>query len=106
MNNNVTSRVPTVGMGATASFGSDEYPYTVIQIASPKKIIVQADSSKMSAGGEYFGNQDWTISRNRNGATMTVSLRKNGRWVNAGCGMWTSGNVVLGKRYRREDPSF
>lgn len=98
---------PTIGMGATAGYGSDCYPFTVIEVSkSAKKIVVQSDSAVMAKDGEYFGQQKWVITRNENGGRQEFTLRKNGRWVTPGCDMWSTGNLVLGHRHRSEDPHF
>lgn len=34
---------PEVGMGATEVVGSDRYPYTIVKVVNPKKIVVQRD---------------------------------------------------------------
>jgi len=38
---------PQVGMGATTGFNGDCYPYTVIEVRSPKTILVQSDNYKV-----------------------------------------------------------
>ena len=103
---NKTPITPEVGMGATAGFGSDCYPYTVIEIVSPKKIVVQADDAVMNTKGEYYGNQVWDITSNPHGGKNTYTLRKNGRWVMVGCELNSTVNLSLGHRHRYEDPHF
>jgi hypothetical protein len=34
------------------------------------------------------------------------TLRKNGRWIKEGCGLWETGGVHFGKADNYRDPSF
>lgn len=104
---NTPQKTPEVGMGATGGAGSDCYPFTIVEVVSPKTIVVQADSAVMNSKGDYFGNQIWDITPNPNGGKETYTLRKNGRWILKGSPMtdhWSG--ISIGHRRRYEDPHF
>lgn len=70
--------VPTVGMGATECHPSDRYPYTVIEVITPRKIVVQADTYR-------WAGDDFEYTLNPNGTTYVVTLRKDGKWRVQNC---------------------
>lgn len=93
---------PKVGDGATISYGSDRYPYTVIEVSkSGTRIRIQEDEAVLTNGSPYE-DQEWSYSRNKDGAVKTASLRKDGRWRLMGCEIY----VYLGSRSRYNDPCF
>jgi len=99
--------LPVIGMGATAGYGSDSYPYTVIAIsANGKTITVQADDHKPAPGHHYINNQVYTYSPNPEGETKVFTLRDNGRWVLKGEGKKNGLRLGLGHRRYYQDPSF
>ena len=97
-----------VGMGATTGFNGDSYPYTVIAVLSPKKIVVQADDYKVLEKDAMYkeGSLECEFSRNPNGQTRTLTLRKNGRWVGAGEGMRAGFGWYIGERAYSRNPHF
>jgi hypothetical protein len=99
------SAEPTVGMGATEIMHSDRNPFTVVEVISPRKIVVQAD--------KYTRTDDWGMSdcqryeyeRDPEGRVRTLTLRKNGRWVQVG----DSGkgrSFAIGLRQKHHDFSY
>ncbi len=99
--------IPAVGMGATAGYGSDSYPYTVIKIsANGKTLVVQADNHKPAPGFDYYSNQVYTYTPNPEGETKTFTLRDNGRWVLKGESKKGGLRLGLGHRRYYQDPSF
>jgi hypothetical protein len=94
-----------VGEGATMGFGSDCYPYTIIQVVSEKKVVIQADRSKLVSGNILTEAQEYEYSRDPNGTTLVVTKRKNGKWYPQGQSM-NSQSVYLGGRRAYRDPSF
>lgn len=99
--------IPVLGMGATAGYGSDRYPYTVVAIsASGKQITVQADDYKPAPGHHYINNQVYTYTPNTSAETKVFTLRDNGRWVLKGESK--KGGLCLGLGHRRHyhDPHF
>lgn len=96
---------PEVGMGATYGVGSDCYPYTIVEILSPRRIVVQADSYTALPGNDPFSeNQSYEYFRNPQGHLVTLSLRKNGRWVPVGQSNY--GGFAIGHRRFYQDPCF
>jgi hypothetical protein len=68
---------PKIGMGATEIMGTDRYPFTIIQIASKNRLIVQAD--KYSAiGTNTANNQNYEYKPDTNGKTEKLILTKYG----------------------------
>lgn len=63
MKNKIT---PEVGMGVTQGVGSDSYPYTIVEVLSPRRVVVQADSFKALPGSDPFGYQKYEYFRNPN----------------------------------------
>jgi hypothetical protein len=99
--------VPVVGMGATAGYGSDSYPYTIIAVsANGKTITVQADDHHPAPGCDHFTNQVYTYTPNPNGSTKVYTLRSNGRWVLKGDTMKGGQAIGIGARRYYQDPSF
>jgi hypothetical protein len=99
--------IPVVGMGATAGYGSDRYPYTVIKVSTNgKTITVQADDYKPAPGHHYINNQVYTYTPNPQGETKVFTLRDNGRWVLRGESKQGGLCLGLGVRRHYHDPSF
>ena len=72
---------PTVGMGATMLMATDRHAGTIIRIVTPKKIIVQRDTSTRTDNNGMSESQTYDYTPDTNGEQYTVTLRKNGRWV-------------------------
>lgn len=97
---------PVVGMGTTKNVGSDRYAYTIIQVLSPRKIVVQLDRQRCVSGNECTSEvQDWECTPDPNGVTAIVTRRSNGRWVMMGQDMHSSG-FSIGHRSPHYDPHF
>jgi hypothetical protein len=97
---------PNVGDGATLQVGSDRYPYTVIAVLTPKKIVLQEDNAiRTDDRGYYTESQQYRFERNERGETIVATLRSNGKWVSKG-GRLTDPGFYLGERSAYRDPSF
>jgi len=97
---NVKGPEPVVGMGATKYLYTDRHPYTIVEVISPKKIVVQADSTKADPdkpGGP--GYQNWVITPNPDGYKETLTLRKDGKWRRVGESLQSSGYLIGGRDY-------
>lgn len=105
MNETITPVTPKVGMGATGVFGSDCYPYTIVEVKSKTRIVLQEDTAFVGEGHDFFENQVWEFSRNPDTPKIEVSRRKNGRWVEVGVDVDCNG-YVIGQRRRYIDPHF
>ena len=76
---------PEVGMGLTLELPRLHVPFTIIQVLTPRKIVVQEDA----VAGVQVYQQEWdsdrdpsiTISRDPSGETVTLSKRKSGKWA-------------------------
>lgn len=101
-----TQMKPEIGMGVTYCIGSDRYPCTISKVVNDRQIEVQADEFRADVGHDYYGNQKWIIIQNPDGTPTTLTLRKNGRWVQAGETMNSSGLYRIGERDAYQDPSF
>lgn len=77
--------VPEVGMGATQVCFSDRHAFTVVEVSkSGKRITVQQDKATRTDKNGMSDCQDYTFEPNPNGSKHTLSLRKNGRWIEVG----------------------
>ena len=95
---------PIVGMGATLSFGSDRYPYTIIKVSNTSKTIsVQADIAVSTLENREWGErQEYQYTSNPNGIVYQASLRKDGCYRVRRSDI----PVLIGIRRRFEDPCF
>lgn len=96
---------PEVGMGATAGYGGDCYPYTIVSVSkSGRQIEVQRDEAKYNGPQRGFGDngkaEDWEFTPIPDSHKYTVKLNKNGQWKGVG------GFCTIGHRMYRQDPHF
>ncbi len=103
---NSKSPTPAVGMGATELQWTDRSPYTIVEVKSASRIVVQADSSKRIDGNGMSESQDYEYSPNPNGRKVVVTLRKNGRWVAEGQPAKNGTTFAIGYRDAYHDFSF
>ena len=112
---------PKIGMCATMFCGTDRWPMIVTEIISPKVIRVdymsndEYDHEKITTedGVEFFPNY-MTCKHVKINEDMTsivpegkiYTLRKNGRWMPKGHGMWETGAIMLGVADMYRDPDF
>lgn len=95
--------IPVVGMGATYLMYSDRHPYTVIEVKSRTRIVVQEDHHiRVDKNGAFTEQQDYEYFQDKNGRKYELSLTKNG-WKLKG-----QPTTRFGLGYRREyyDYSF
>lgn len=103
--NNYKSAPPQVGMGATELWYSDRYAYTVIQVVSSRKIVVQRDRAVRTDNNGMSDAQSYRYEADPNGKTHTLTLRKDGHWRRLGDGK--NGNVfMIGGRDEHHDYSY
>ena len=98
-----TDLTPTVGMGATHLMWSDRQAYTIVEILSPKKIVVQRDTVKRADQNGMSDAQSYEYTPNPEGYTRTITLRKNGKWIGEG---ETLKGTPFALGYRREYHDF
>lgn len=95
--------VVKVGDGATFGIGSDRYPYSVVEVnATGTVLVIQCDNFTGGAAHDYFGDQKWVFSPNKNGDKKTIKWHR-GKWIISGD---KSGGINIGKRDAYQDPSF
>jgi hypothetical protein len=103
----VVTMVPTVGDGATMLGWSDRHPYTVIEVSpNGRTVVVQEDFAVRTDNYGMSDCQSYEYSRNPDGRTSTVTLRKNGRWVVKGQGLKNGTGFAMGSRRKYYDYSF
>ncbi len=110
-----------IGMGATMFVGSDRYPMVVTEVISKNKIRVshmhdddyERNKRTDENGIDFIPNEFmYKYVRINNERTNIVpmgdvfSLRKNGRWIKEGHGLWETGAIHLGHADEYRDPSF
>lgn len=97
--------IPCVGMGVTQYCGTGRYAYTVIQVLTSKKLVVQRDKAMIVSQDAVTGeNQVYTFSRDESGEIVDISLRKNGHWCEVGEGSVRGFYFKLGERRQYIDP--
>jgi hypothetical protein len=92
---------PVKGMGVTFNCGSDRYAYTIIEVLTPKTLVVQQD--KIVRDPE---TDDLKAVRDENGTVKTITFRKNGCWYEQGGKMGRGLTFTVGKRRYEMDPGF
>ena len=110
-----------IGMAATMFVGSDRYAMIVTEVLGPKKIKVDHmdDSDYKDIENYTNGNiqiirgtrlaKYAKISENGNsweGTGKIYTLRKNGRWLPEGAGLWETCSIHIGHADNYLDPSF
>lgn len=94
-----------VGQGATYIIGSDCYPYTVVEVVSEKRVIVQADDFERADNNGQSESQSYEYKPNTDSIRIVVTLRKNGHWHRSGESI-KSGCFSFKGRRAYQDPSF
>jgi len=95
-------QTPVKGKGVTYNCGSDRYAYTIIEVLTPKVIVIQED--------KIVPDPDETVKHravpNEFGRVTTITLRKNGCWYERGSKMIRGCTYTVGKRRYYMDPGF
>jgi hypothetical protein len=98
--------IPVVGMGVTEYVGSDRYSYTIVEVITPRKIVVQPDSCVRTDKNGLSEIQEYTYTSCPDASKTIVTKRKNGRWVQVGEPMVGGRGFGVGYRKAYQDPSF
>jgi len=87
-----------VGQGVSISYVTDEYPATVVKVCSPSRVWVTVDDHEWIAEEKRY-----EYTRRPDGKRRAFSLRKNGRWVEAGrkIGQGCTLGIAAGRSYYR-----
>jgi hypothetical protein len=91
---------PVKGLGVTYNCGSKQYAYTIIEVLTPKTLIIQKDKI---VRGETDGQPQAV--RDEYGEIKTITLRVNGCWYAEGKKM-SCMTFTIGKRRFNIDPGF
>lgn len=97
---------PKVGDGATILMFTDRAPATVVEVISATKVVIQYDDFERTDKNGMSESQEYKYSPNQFGTKMTVTLRKNGRWIVEGEAMRNGTAVAFGIREKYYDFSF
>lgn len=99
----MTNDLIKLGMPVTIVVGSDLYPATIVEIKTPKLIVIQEDiAERIDETGYYSENQKYKYTPNPNGDKHIVSLRKHGSWKTRKEELI----IRIGNREKYRDPSF
>jgi hypothetical protein len=99
------ANTPSIGDLATYYIGSDCYPYTVVAISKTGyKVTLQARKARRVDSNGYGGEQRWITVEDPEGATMTATRRKDGRYRSTGATYY--GRVAFGSARMYQDPCF
>lgn len=97
---------PVVGMGATKLMWTDRVAYTVVEVLSPRRIVVQQDSTdRVNKQDGMTECQEYTYTPDPEAPKLVITLRKNGRWYQVGESIHGS-PFALGMRDSYHDFSF
>jgi hypothetical protein len=96
---------PVVGMGATRCGHSDRHAYSIVEIKSPRCIIVQRDKATRTDKNGQSESQSYTYEADPEGEKVTLTLRIDGRWREKGEGKGSAG-WLIGERMEYYDYSF
>jgi len=98
--------IPVIGMGATELMHTDRHAFTIVEVISPKEIVVQRDNAIRTDNNGMSDSQGYRYEPNPEGEKITVTLRKNGRWVTKGGGLWNGTSWAIDRRDEHYDYSF
>jgi len=99
----VSDVVPEAGMGATNVCYSDREAYTIVEVLTPRKIIVQRDKATRTDSNGMSEMQKYNFESDPNAPKVVVTKRKDGRWLR----QKTDHDVfVIGSRQEYYDFSF
>ena len=114
----------TRGMGATMYVGSDRYAMVVTKVITPKKIMVAHvldkhmnefvtdENGVMTLPDEVMEFYDRQNKTDEYGYHLSYyhsseyTLRKNGRWMPKGRGMWETSSIHIGEADEYRDPNY
>ena len=111
-----------IGMAATEFVGSDRYAMIVTEVLGPKKIkVTRMDDEDYKDLKNYTDDKNIQIIRGTRlmkyavitadgkhweGTGTIYTLRKNGRWMPEGEGLWGTCSIHLGHAETYLDPCF
>ena len=78
---------PEVGMGATLLCWTDRQAHTIVEVLSPRRIVVKRDNVKRTDSNGMSEDQSYTYETNNEATSEVYTKRKNGGWYKAGASM-------------------
>lgn len=97
---------PVVGMGCTRLAWTDRHAFTVVEVVNTKTIKVRQDHAKRIDTNGVSESQTYEYTADPNAPIITVTLRKNGRWVEKGESAKHGTAYSIGSRNEYHDFSF
>lgn len=96
--------LPKVGDGCTEYCWTDRHAYTVVEVRSPCRVVVQQDKATRIDKNGMSESQTYEFTPNPKAGKVLLSRRKDGRWRRVGS---AKGNVFsFGSRDEYRDYSF
>ena len=108
-----------VGLCGTQFVGSDRYAMVITEVISPKCVRVthmrdddyNSNPSYDENGNQFIYNMSNYVRVNDDRTSIEpkgviFKLRKNGRWIQEGANLWSTGGVHFGTAEEYRDPSF
>jgi hypothetical protein len=96
---------PVVGMGATRLSWTDRDPFTIVEVIDARTIVVQEDEARRIDRNGMSECQTYEFTPDPDARRVTLTFRKNGRWVEKGSPMGGTPYAV-GHREKYHDYSF
>ncbi len=97
---------PELGQGATFYFLSDRCAATVVEIVSPKHVVVQFDKTTRTDKNGLSEDQTYTFECDPKGKKYHIRQGLRGAWRVSRGQDYGGTLVVLGERHEYRDPSF
>lgn len=93
---------PQVGDGCTLTLYTDRDAATVVEVISPKKVVVQVDKAQRTDKNGMSEDQSYEYAQDPNGAKHIYTLRKSGKWKSS----TGPDGIAFGFRNKYHDFSF
>lgn len=101
--NVIISKIPMLGMGVTINYLSDETPATIIQLThNDKRMVIQEDKATRIDNNGVSESQEYTYTRDPDGAIHIATMRRNGQFRISG----GQQSITLDVRRKYWDYSF
>ena len=97
---------PVVGGGCTEYCWSDRHAYTVVEVVTPKKVVVQQDKAKRTDKNYMSECQDYVFTPDPEAPKKVLTLRLDGKWREQGCSKGNGNVFRFGHRNKYYDYTF
>jgi hypothetical protein len=95
-----------VGMGVTETRWTDRRAYTLIEVLSDKRVVVQEDKARRTDNNGMSESQTYEYTPDPNGTKRVLTLRKDGAWREVGSKKSGASGWLFGVRRAYHDYSF